>query len=177
MARQMLLTIGAELGGEQALDDRVAGVDVILDWLQTKGIDSAGLRMENGSGLTRNGFITARQMVQLLQHAWASPSAPDLLASLPVTAMDGTMAQRLRNTGLEGLGRIKTGSLEHVRSIAGFSRDDTGTTWAVVAMVNNNPAWNGQGVLDRILYSLHHRPPEATSPSRAASAGLTSAAE
>ncbi|MBA6414332.1 D-alanyl-D-alanine carboxypeptidase/D-alanyl-D-alanine-endopeptidase [Parahaliea sp. F7430] len=166
MARQMLLTIGAELGGEQAKDDRVAGIEAIHHWLQAKGIDSKGLVIENGSGLSRNSRMTARQGVEILQQAWNSPYASDLLASMPIIALDGTMAKRLRNTGLQGLGRIKTGSLENVRSIAGYSRDDKDTHWAIVAMVNNNPAWNGQGVLDRILYSLYHRPP--TLPSSAA---------
>jgi D-alanyl-D-alanine carboxypeptidase/D-alanyl-D-alanine-endopeptidase (penicillin-binding protein 4) len=79
------------------------------------------------------------------------------------------MARRLRNTGMDGKGRIKTGYLQDVRSIAGFTRDDNNNTWAVVGMVNNDPAWNGQAVLDRILYSLHFRPPTGTSLSKAIS--------
>ena len=68
---------------------------------------------------------------------------------------------------MAGEGRIKTGYLEDVRSIAGFTRDANNTTWAVVGMVNNDPAWNGQAVLDRVLYSLHFRPPTGTAISQA----------
>lgn len=169
MARQMLLTIGAEnrLDGED--DDRVAGIRVIYQWMENKGINTAGMVIDNGAGLSRHGRITARQGARLLQHAWNSPFAADLMASLPIIAMDGTMARRLRNTGMDGSGRIKTGYLEDVRSIAGFTRDEHNTTWAVVGMVNNDPAWNGQAVLDRILYSLHYRPPTGTAISRAES--------
>jgi D-alanyl-D-alanine carboxypeptidase/D-alanyl-D-alanine-endopeptidase (penicillin-binding protein 4) len=169
MARQMLLTIGAEnrLDGED--DDRVAGIRVIYQWMEKKGINTAGMVIDNGAGLSRHGRITARQGARLLQHAWNSPFAADLMASLPIIAMDGTMARRLRNTGMDGSGRIKTGYLEDVRSIAGFTRDEHNTTWAVVGMVNNDPAWNGQAVLDRILYSLHYRPPTGTAISRAES--------
>jgi len=81
------------------------------------------------------------------------------------------MARRLRNTGMDGEGRIKTGTLADVRSIAGFTRDDRNTTWAIVGMVNNNPAWNGQAVLDRVLYSLHFRPPVGTSLSQSPADG------
>ena len=127
---------------------------MIYDWLENKGINTAGMVIDNGAGLTRHGRITARQGAQILEHAWNSAYSADLMASMPIIAMDGTMARRLRNTGMDGEGRIKTGYLENVRSIAGFTRDSNNTTWAVVGMVNNDPAWNGQAVLDRILYSL-----------------------
>ncbi len=169
MARQMLLNIGAENRLDDEDDDRVAGIRVIYDWLEKKGINTAGMVIDNGAGLTRHGRITARQGAQLLQHAWNSPFSADLMASMPIIAMDGTMARRLRNTGMDGTGRIKTGYLEDVRSIAGFTRDEHNTTWAVVGMVNNDPAWNGQAVLDRVLYSLHYRPPTGTTFSRAES--------
>jgi D-alanyl-D-alanine carboxypeptidase/D-alanyl-D-alanine-endopeptidase (penicillin-binding protein 4) len=167
MARQLLLTIGAENRQDDDNDDRHAGIRTITQWLVAKSINTAGLVIENGGGLTREGRITARQGAQILRHAWNSAFSADLMASLPLIGMDGTMARRLRDTGMDGEGRIKTGYLENVRSIAGFTRDDTNTTWAVVGMVNNDPAWNGQAVLDRILYSLHFRPPTGTTLSDA----------
>ncbi|WP_213004148.1 D-alanyl-D-alanine carboxypeptidase/D-alanyl-D-alanine endopeptidase [Parahaliea maris] len=160
MARQMLLSIGAEFRSDS--DDRASGVRGVRNWLTKKGIDTTGLVIENGAGLSRDGRMTARQGVQLLQEAWQSPYAADLMASMPIIALDGTMARRLRNTGLVGEGRIKTGSLDNVRSIAGFTRDEHGTTWAVLAIVNNKPAWNGRAVLDRVLYTLYFRPPQGT---------------
>ena len=166
MARQLLLTIGAENRKDEDEDDRLAGIRTIKEWLEAKGINTAGLVIENGAGLTREGRITARQGAQILQQAWNSPYSADLMASLPLIGLDGTMARRLRNSGMDGQGRIKTGYLQDVRSIAGYTRDDTNTTWAIVGMVNNDPAWNGQAVLDRILYSLHFRPPTGTTLSR-----------
>ncbi len=178
MARQLLLSIGAEKRAGEEQDDRATGVREILAWMHAKGIDTTGLVLENGSGLTRDGRMSAEQGVALLQHAWDSPFAADLMSSMPIIAMDGTMRKRLQNTGLEGRGRIKTGYLEHVRSIAGFTRDSNNTTWAVVAMVNNDPAWNGQSVLDRVLYSLYFHPPVAAAVSQLdGAAGETPAAQ
>lgn len=170
MARQLLLAIGAETRDEDDADDRVAGIRAVYDWLESKGINTEGMVIDNGAGLTRHGRISARQAAGILEQAWNSPYSADLMASMPLIAMDGTMARRLRNTGLAGLGRIKTGYLENVRSIAGFTRDEQDNTWAVVGMVNARPAWNGQAVLDRILYSLHYQPPIGTTLSQAASA-------
>ncbi|WP_206613590.1 D-alanyl-D-alanine carboxypeptidase/D-alanyl-D-alanine endopeptidase [Parahaliea mediterranea] len=159
MARSLLLTIGAHTRGEQEQDDVAAGLRALRSWLESKGVDTAGLVIDNGAGLSRASRLTPRQVLQLLQQAWRSPFAVDLLSSMPIIATDGTMTRRLRNTALAGEGRIKTGSLDHVRSIAGFVRDRNQTTWAVAAMVNHNPAWNGQAVLDKVLYNLHYKPP------------------
>jgi D-alanyl-D-alanine carboxypeptidase/D-alanyl-D-alanine-endopeptidase (penicillin-binding protein 4) len=95
------------------------------------------------------------------------------MASLPLIAMDGTMVRRLRNTALEGEGRIKTGYLEDVRSIAGFTRDKSQTTWVIVGLVNHSPAWNGQALLDRVLYSLYYSPPVGTALTQAPIATTT----
>ncbi len=167
MARQLLLTIGAENRLEGDEDDRVAGIRMIYEWLADKGISSRGMVIENGAGLSRFERVTARQTAQVLQDAWNSPYSADLMSSLPLIAMDGTMVRRLRNTALEGQGRIKTGSLEDVRSIAGFTRDKTDTTWVIVGMINHSPAWNGQALLDRVLYSLYYSPPVGTALSQA----------
>ncbi|WP_148862016.1 D-alanyl-D-alanine carboxypeptidase/D-alanyl-D-alanine endopeptidase [Marinobacter fonticola] len=167
MARQLLLAIGAENRKPEDADDREAGVRTITQWLASKGVDTEGLVIDNGSGLSRESSITARQGVQILQTAWQSPYSADLITSLPLIAMDGTMYRRLRNTGMAGLGRIKTGYLEDVRSIAGFTRDTNDTTWAVVGLVNHSPAWNGQALLDKVLYSLYLQPPVGTAFSQA----------
>lgn len=167
MARQLLLAIGAENRRPEDADDREAGIREVIGWLKSKGVETDGLVIENGSGLSRDSRISARQGAQILQVAWKSPYAADLIASLPLIAMDGTMYRRLRNTGMAGLGRIKTGYLENVRSIAGFTRDTNDTTWAVVGLVNHAPAWNGQALLDKVLYSLYLQPPVGTAFSKA----------
>ncbi len=167
MARQLLLTIGAENRHPDDNDDRVSGIRAIYNWLEDKGINTSGMVIDNGSGLSRHARMSARQVSQILRHAWQSPYASDLITSMPLIAMDGTMARRLRNVGMDGLGRIKTGYLQDVRSIAGFARDENDTTWAVVGIVNHSPAWNGQAVLDKVLHSLHYNPPTGTTLSQA----------
>lgn len=169
MARQLLITVGSRNRHAADNDDRVSGIRAIYDWLENKGIDTRGMVIDNGSGLSRHARMTARQLSAILTNAWSSPYGSDLMTSMPLTAMDGTMARRLRDLDMEGMGRIKTGSLQDVRSVAGFTRDDNNTTWAVVGIINHSPAWKGQSILDKVLYSLHSNPPTGAALSHAGS--------
>jgi len=68
------------------------------------------------------------------------------------------MRKRLRNTPLLGQAHIKTGTLNTVRAIAGFSRDRNGNTWAVVAMLNDPRPWGASATLDLFLTDLWYQP-------------------
>ena len=168
MVRQVFLTLGAKRRQPGDKDDLAAAEREIRAWLASKGIDNRTMVFENGAGLSRIERITARQMALLLQHAWESRFAAELIASLPLVAMDGTMRRRLGNADMAGMGHIKTGSLRNVRSIAGFTRDEDNTTWAVVAMVNNPRAWQTEPVLDAFIEQVHlsTRPPSISTASQ-----------
>jgi D-alanyl-D-alanine carboxypeptidase/D-alanyl-D-alanine-endopeptidase (penicillin-binding protein 4) len=97
-------------------------------------------------------------MATILQAAWQSPYAAEFIASMPLVAMDGTMRKRLRRTALEGEAHIKTGTLNTVRAIAGFSRDSNGNTWAVVAILNDSRPWGASAILDQVLVDLYRQP-------------------
>jgi D-alanyl-D-alanine carboxypeptidase/D-alanyl-D-alanine-endopeptidase (penicillin-binding protein 4) len=73
------------------------------------------------------------------------------------------MRKRLKTTAMAGEGHIKTGTLNTVRAIAGFSRDDNGVTWAVVAILNDPKPWGTSSVLDQVLLDLYRQPASSTS--------------
>ncbi|MGM3386938.1 D-alanyl-D-alanine carboxypeptidase/D-alanyl-D-alanine-endopeptidase [Stutzerimonas stutzeri] len=162
MARQLFLSLGAAMRSEADQDDAQAAQRVIRQWLAKKGIISPHLVMENGSGLSRAERISAREMASLLQAAWRSPYAAEFISSMPLAAVDGTMRKRLRNTGVAGKAHIKTGTLNTVRAIAGYSRDGDGNSWAVVAILNHPRPWGASSVLDQVLVSLYNRPKQST---------------
>ena len=112
--------------------------------------------IENGSGLSRDERVSAREMAGLLQAAWNSPYAPEFISSMPLAAIDGTMRKRLRGTAVAGKAHIKTGTLNTVRAIAGYSRDSDGHTWAVVAILNHPRPWGASSILDQVLVSLYN---------------------
>jgi len=175
MARQLYLTIGAEHRLAEDRDDLAAAERTIKDWMALKGMDPRAVVMDNGAGLSRNARISPMEQIKMLQQAWRSPFAAELIASLPLVAMDGTMHNRLRDTDLRGEGHIKTGSLTNVRAVAGFTRDSNNTTWAVSAIINTPAAWKSQAVLDDVLEAVHRLPASSATAVTQTDTGQTGA--
>ncbi|MGZ7969707.1 D-alanyl-D-alanine carboxypeptidase/D-alanyl-D-alanine endopeptidase [Pseudomonas aeruginosa] len=157
MARQLFLSIGAQFRNSADGDDAQAAQRVVRQWLARKGITAPRLVMENGSGLSRQERVSAREMAAMLQAAWHSPYAAEYISSLPLAGLDGTMRKRLRRTALVGEAHVKTGTLNTVRALAGFSRDASGHNWVVVAILNSPRPWGASAILDQVLLSLHAR--------------------
>ncbi|HZV63176.1 MAG TPA: D-alanyl-D-alanine carboxypeptidase/D-alanyl-D-alanine-endopeptidase [Methylophilaceae bacterium] len=138
MTRQLLLTIAAERKGIPATEAN--GAIAIQEWLASKHLDFPQLIMENGSGLSRVERISALHLGSLLMDAYHSPVMPELMASLPILASDGTLSSRLKASLAAGRAHIKTGSLEGVRAMAGYVLDNMGKRWVVVFMANHPAA-------------------------------------
>ncbi|MCX7166311.1 MAG: D-alanyl-D-alanine carboxypeptidase/D-alanyl-D-alanine-endopeptidase [Rhodocyclales bacterium] len=155
MARQLFLTLGMEAGRHPASTED--GAAAIQSWLDARGLGVPELVLENGSGLSRHERISAEGLGRLLQAAWRSSVMPELMASLPVTATDGTMKKRLKQNGVAGQAHIKTGSLEGVRSIAGYVLDKSGRRWIVVFFVNHANAGAAQAAQDALLQWVFER--------------------
>jgi len=165
MARQLYLTLGAELSG---LPGRLDGAQLaVRQWLSTKKIVAPELVIENGSGLSRIERISAQSLATLLRSAFASAVMPEFIASLPLLAVDGTMRRRLKNGAPAGQAHIKTGSLSDVRGIAGYMLDRRGRRHAVVMIVNHPNAARSQAAQDALLTWVYEdgdvgmRPPGA----------------
>ncbi len=126
---------------------------VVLDWLASKKIDSTGIVLENGSGLSRTERITAKQLAQVLVAAHASRWAPEFLASMPIVGIDGSMRNRLKQSNAAQRARIKTGGLRDVSSVAGYVTDKHEQTWALVVFLNHPKAATKQArlVLDGLI--------------------------
>jgi serine-type D-Ala-D-Ala carboxypeptidase/endopeptidase (penicillin-binding protein 4) len=120
-------------------------------WMAERRIDTTGLVLDNGSGLSRSERLTARQLAQLLQHALAGKQGADLLMSLPAAGVDGTMRLRLRDSPAAGWARLKTGTLRNVVALAGVVRDERLKPWIFVAIVNHEQASRARPALDALV--------------------------
>jgi D-alanyl-D-alanine carboxypeptidase/D-alanyl-D-alanine-endopeptidase (penicillin-binding protein 4) len=149
MARQLYLTLAAEMGGPPA--DPAHARQSVQQWLQLKKIRAPELVIDNGSGLSRIERASAATIAALLQAAWRSRVMPEFVASLPVVGIDGTMRKRLLGERVAGHAHIKTGLLQDARSIAGYVLDRRGRRHAVVMIVNHPRAGESQEALDALL--------------------------
>ena len=155
MARQLFLTLGAAGVGAPATTEKANRA--VRQWLAGKGLQFPELVLENGSGLSRAERISARNLGQLLLAAYRSPVMPELMASLPLAAVDGTMKKRVGVAEVAGQAHIKTGSLTGVRSIGGYVLDSQGRRVVVVMIVNHGNAGNAQPVQDALLRWVYNR--------------------
>jgi serine-type D-Ala-D-Ala carboxypeptidase/endopeptidase (penicillin-binding protein 4) len=156
MAQQLFLTLAAQAHPVQPATP-VAARTVMREWLLERlgqeadaTIDGGRdvLVIDNGSGLSRHTRISALMLARLLEQAWASPIMPELMASLPVTGVDGTLR---RARAAPGRAHLKTGSLRDVQALAGYVLSDSGRRWVFVAVVQHPGAGIGRPVLDAAL--------------------------
>jgi len=135
MAQQLFLTLSLQQQGTGTFD---GSREVLKQWWRDR-IGGAGVpTFGNGSGLSRDERVTALQLARLLQFAWRSPLMPELLSSLPLAGVDGTM-RRARGHGV-GLAHLKTGSLRDVAGVAGIVHGASGRRYVLVAIANHPQA-------------------------------------
>src|SRR5690606_23144696 len=120
MARMTLLTLGADMNGPGATPD--SGGRAVRQILKNQGVDTRGWVLDNGSGLSRHGRVTARGLAQMLDVAWRSPLMPEFVSSLAISGVDGTVRRRLRSEDTRGQAHLKTGTLRDSRALAGYVR-------------------------------------------------------
>jgi len=143
MARHLLLTLGttrAERGIRMA-----DGIEALNDWILARGLDVPGLRIVNGSGLSRDTRISARGMANLLRAGFHSRYAPEFLTSLPIAGEDRVLDERAYRGSGAAIVRIKTGLIDHVRAMAGYVMTPGGERYIVVLLVNHPNIHRGLG--------------------------------
>ncbi len=148
MAQQLYLTLGLERRGAGTPE---AAREVLRQWLiEHAGEAAAEAVLDNGSGLSRDARMSAALLARLLQRAWSSAVMPELVASLPVSGLDGTLR---RSKAPAGRAHLKTGSLRDVAGIAGYVLSDSGRRYVLVALIQhpNANAPEARAALDALV--------------------------
>lgn len=145
MAQQMFLTLSLQQKGTGTLE---GSRDVVGRWWQARVGGDAPL-LDNGSGLSRSERITAAGLARLLQVAWASPLMPELMSSLPITGVDGTL--RRSRARAAGAAHLKTGSLRDVTGVAGYVHAASGRRYVLVAIANHPNAVAARPAMDALI--------------------------
>lgn len=97
------------------------GATVIRQLLGEQQIPLAGVRIVDGSGLSRLDRLTANTVVAMLRASWLDEDLREiLLAALPVAGRSGTLGSRMRGTAAAGRVRAKTGTLNEASALSGY---------------------------------------------------------
>jgi D-alanyl-D-alanine carboxypeptidase/D-alanyl-D-alanine-endopeptidase (penicillin-binding protein 4) len=149
---------GASLEGSPSRQGNwVDGIRALRAELDRLGVDLAGAKLIDGSGLSIQNRLAPRMLVRALAVGRASfRSGPEFVAALPIARTDGTLEKRIR----QGRGRIraKTGLLSDaaVTSLSGYAEREDGETWIFSILVNGHSGDSGAAMdaVDRLAQTL-----------------------
>jgi D-alanyl-D-alanine carboxypeptidase/D-alanyl-D-alanine-endopeptidase (penicillin-binding protein 4) len=107
--------------------------------LRAFGVDPAGMRIADGSGLSRLDLVRPRQLCDLLAGIWASEDRAVFVPTLPVGGVDGTLAGRFRDGPAHARVLAKTGTISAVAALSGYlmQPDPAAPPRAFSILVNN----------------------------------------
>ncbi|MCJ0765874.1 D-alanyl-D-alanine carboxypeptidase/D-alanyl-D-alanine endopeptidase [Variovorax terrae] len=146
MAQQVFLTLSLQ---QKGLGTFEGSREWLAQWWKERFGTPDAPFTENGSGLSRSDRLSAQALARLLQAAWLSPVMPELVSSLPVTGVDGTL--RRSKARAVGAAHLKTGSLRDVAGVAGFVHAASGRRYVLVAIVNHANAAAARPALDALI--------------------------
>jgi D-alanyl-D-alanine carboxypeptidase/D-alanyl-D-alanine-endopeptidase (penicillin-binding protein 4) len=152
IAEQLLRTLGAERRGEGSWRN---GLAVEQDFLfGVVGIDSAALRMNDGSGMSPQNLVTPRAVVQIFNYARTAPWAPVWRVALATPNKPGTLNSRLES--LEGRLSGKTGTLNSVNALSGYitTRDGRELIFSILSNASGLGGGPVTSAMDRLVEAL-----------------------
>lgn len=115
---ETLLYSMAPAGAEATASAALAAVS---DTLTTWGVAPELYIARDGSGLSRNDYLTPDALVTVLAHMWRDARHRELFqAALPQSGVSGSLANRMKDTPAAQRVWAKTGSMSNVRSLSGY---------------------------------------------------------
>ncbi|MBY0371899.1 D-alanyl-D-alanine carboxypeptidase/D-alanyl-D-alanine-endopeptidase [bacterium] len=155
VADQILKKVGAEVFGAPGSLEK--GLQAMKGSLEQLGIPAGKYTIIDGSGLTRKTKVTARQVTRVLEASAKDLSlSAEFIASLGIGGEDGTLRNRLPSEQMSSIVRGKTGSLDGVNALAGYTTTKDGEQIAFAILLNDPGLRYGRmsGWIDRIALEL-----------------------
>ena len=127
-----------------------------MRWMRSQNLPTQGLRVADGSGLSRGNRVTSRTLAALLMRMNQHPLSAYYRASMAIAGQRGTLRNYFRGTPLQGRFHGKTGTLTGVRSVSGLL--DTRDGVRFVSMISNG-AGSPNSTIGRVLQSVQRFSP------------------
>jgi serine-type D-Ala-D-Ala carboxypeptidase/endopeptidase (penicillin-binding protein 4) len=117
-AEMLLKHLGAT---QRGAGTTYAGRTVVRRELSQRGIPLFGVRIADGSGLSRYNRLTGKALTALLLSARSDPALrTPFTRSLPIAGVDGTLEDRMERPPARGNVRAKTGTLNTASALSGY---------------------------------------------------------
>ena len=116
-AEQMIRAASRHAGGSADMKSAAAHAKKVMRGL---GVDTTGMAIADGSGLSRLNLVHPAQFAALLAGMWRSEHRDVFYASLPIAGVDGTLRGRFGKNPAQGRVRAKTGYIRHVVALSGY---------------------------------------------------------
>jgi len=149
-ARHLMLLLGAKRYGAPSTESK--GAKAITEILGKLGLmQSRGIVLDNGSGLSRTSRITAKTLSDILQDANRRYGS-EWRKVLSIAGVDGTIKKRFKRTNAKGRAWMKTGTLKDAKNIAGYVRSkNSKRLYTVVVLYNGREKWKGSSLQNQII--------------------------
>ena len=123
------------------------------------GLETTGVVLRDGSGLSRQNRVTANLLTQLLVLGYDGrhPVLRTALDGLPIGGLTGTLADRFDTAATRaaaGRVRAKTGTLTGVSALAGSVVDDDGRLLVYAGLVAGAGTNDARAALDRFVAAI-----------------------
>jgi len=132
--------------------------DAIVAAARAQGVGMQRAKVFDASGLSRDNRLDPQMLVETLHAAATTPALTPILAGLPVSGFDGTLADRYQKAPTSraaGLVRAKTGTLTGVSAEAGLVTTCDGVVLAFAAIIDGVvDTQEAQASLDRAAASF-----------------------
>ena len=150
VAEMLLKELGAVVGEHGTT---AAGADVVESELADAGVPSEGVRISDGSGLSRLDRLTAQALVATLLAGMSDPQVRGAFVdSLSVAGISGTLRRRLVRRPTRSRVIAKTGTTSQASALAGFVRRRY--VFAVLQNGSPVPYWTARAAQDRFVTVL-----------------------
>ena len=150
VAEMLLKVLGAEEAGRGTT---AAGAGVVRRELAERGVPLVGVRIVDGSGLSRSDRLTAQALAALLVSGREDARISHaFVGSLAVAGVSGTLEDRMETGPARGTVRAKTGTTDAASALAGYA----GRSYVFVVVMNGSPVsyWAAQRAQDRFAELL-----------------------
>jgi serine-type D-Ala-D-Ala carboxypeptidase/endopeptidase (penicillin-binding protein 4) len=147
-AEMLTKQLGVQFGRGGSIQ---AGADVISHVINSFGLHPA---IVDGSGLSRSNVSSPGQVVALLRTMWSTSMGRQLVNSLPVVGVNGTVQRIAAHTFAQGRCMAKTGTLNYVTNLAGYCTARNHHALAFALMIDGPPNWTAIQLLDRLMPAI-----------------------